>query len=65
MIFPRGDALRGTRSDLNANSVVTRLRHQGHCFLFVGDSEESTERALLEDDLGKCDVLKVAHHGSD
>lgn len=65
VIFPRGDALRGTRSDLNANSVVTRLRHQGHCFLFVGDSEEPTERALLDGDLGKCDVLKVAHHGSD
>lgn len=65
ILFPTGAPLRGTRSDLNANSVVVRLRHQGHCFLFLGDSEEPTERALLGADIGSCDVLKVAHHGSD
>ncbi len=65
VLFPRGDPLKNTRSDLNSNSVVVRLRHQGHCFLFTGDAEEPTERALLDAGLGPCDVLKVAHHGSD
>jgi comEA protein len=64
VLFPSGVKLSNTRSDLNSNSVVTRLTHQGHCMLFTGDSEEPTEQALLSAGLGKCDVLKVAHHGS-
>ncbi len=64
ILFPNGTALSGTRSDLNANSVVTRLTHGDDCFLFVGDSEQPTEQALLTAGLGQCDVLKVAHHGS-
>lgn len=65
VLFPTGTPLRDTRSDLNSNSVVTRLTHGDDCFLFVGDAEEPTERALLNAGLGQCDVLKVAHHGSD
>jgi competence protein ComEC len=65
ILFPRGEALHGTRSDLNANSVVLRLRHLGHCFLLAGDAEEPTERALVASGLGPCEVLKVAHHGSE
>lgn len=64
LLFPTGTALTGTRSDLNANSVVTRLTHGSDCFLFVGDSEAPTEKALLNAGLTQCDVLKVAHHGS-
>lgn len=64
VLFPSGKALRGTRSDLNSNSVVLRLKHQGHCFLLTGDAEEPTERAISSE-LGPCDVLKVAHHGSE
>lgn len=64
ILYPAGSPLSGTRSDLNANSVVTRLTHGDDCFLFVGDSEEPTERALLSAGLAQCDVLKVAHHGS-
>ncbi len=65
ILFPTGSPLTGTRSDLNANSVVTRLTHGSDCFLFVGDSEQPTEAALLSaGGLGQCDVLKVAHHGS-
>ncbi len=60
---PKG-LLTGTRSDLNSNSVVTRLTHGDDCFLFTGDAEEPTEAALLEAGVGQCDVLKVAHHGS-
>lgn len=64
VLFPNGNALTGTRSDLNANSVVTRLTHGSDCFLFVGDSEAPTEEALLNGGIAQCDVLKVAHHGS-
>lgn len=64
ILFPNGAKLTGTRSDLNANSVVTRLTHGSDCFLFAGDSEEPTEQALLTQGLTQCDVLKVAHHGS-
>jgi competence protein ComEC len=64
VLFPTETKLTDTRSDLNSNSVVTRLTHGDDCFLFVGDSEEPTERALLNAGLDQCDVLKVAHHGS-
>jgi beta-lactamase superfamily II metal-dependent hydrolase len=56
--------LGNTRSDLNANSVVTRFTHGEDCILFTGDAEEPTEVALLAAGLGQCEVLKVAHHGS-
>ncbi len=59
-----GKLFTGTRSDLNSNSVVTRLTHGKDCFLFMGDAEEPTERALVEQNVGRCEVLKVAHHGS-
>lgn len=64
VLFPTATPLKNTRSDLNSNSVVTRLTHGSDCFLFTGDSEEPTERALVAAGLGQCDVLKVAHHGS-
>lgn len=64
VLFPRDKKLTDTRSDLNSNSVVTRLTHGKNCFLFTGDSEEPTEMAVLDGGLTQCDVLKVAHHGS-
>jgi competence protein ComEC len=65
VLWPPKAKLRGTRSDLNANSVVLELTHGENCFLFVGDAEEETEVRLLVRGLEQCDVLKVAHHGSD
>ena len=65
VLWPTKTKLRGTRSDLNANSVVLRLVHGDNCFLFVGDAEEETEVRLQVRGLEACDVLKVAHHGSD
>lgn len=64
VLFPTASPLKNTRSDLNSNSVVIRLTHQGHCMLLVGDSEAPTEDALVSRGLGPCEVLKVAHHGS-
>ena len=65
VMFPTGSPLTGTRSDLNANSVVTRLTYGSDCFLFTGDAEEPTEQALVSRGLTPCGVLKVAHHGSE
>lgn len=49
----------------NDDSIVLRLRFGNRVFLLAGDIEKATETALAsgQDDL-RCDVLKVAHHGS-
>ena len=49
----------------NDDSVVLRLRFGEKTFLLTGDIERAAEAALLRmsDDL-RCDVIKVAHHGS-
>lgn len=66
VLNPSGTPLSGTRSDLNSNSVVLRLTHGQRCMLFTGDSEEPTEQALMRGGgIQPCDLLKVAHHGSD
>jgi len=65
VLHPRTTLLKGTRSDLNSNSVVIRMDHQENCFLFTGDAEEPTERDLVNRGIEECDVLKVAHHGSE
>lgn len=64
LLGPAEPKLRGTRSDLNSNSVVVRVTKGDHCMLFTGDAEEPTEQMLLQKGLEPCNVLKVAHHGS-
>ncbi len=64
VLHPQNVLLRNTRSDLNSNSVVIRMTHGNNCFLFTGDAEEPTEHQLVQQGVGTCDVLKVAHHGS-
>jgi len=64
VLFPTDSLLKGTRSDLNSNSLVLLLVHKDMDFLLTGDAEEPTEEALLAAGLGQVDVLKVAHHGS-
>ena len=64
MLAPYDPLLRGTRSDLNSNSVITRIEHGDVCFLMMGDAELETEHQVLEHGLEPCQVLKVAHHGS-
>ena len=55
----------GSRSDVNANSVVARLDFGETRFLFMGDAESPTERWLLAGNADvRARVLKVAHHGS-
>ncbi len=65
VLWPGNSYLRGTRSDLNSNSVVLQVDHGEDCFLFMGDAESPTEVEVSRGGVPQCDVLKVAHHGSD
>ncbi|GIJ75298.1 ComEC/Rec2 family competence protein [Virgisporangium ochraceum] len=61
------EPLRGTRSDVNNNSLIVRAESAGYVFLLVGDAETEQQHALLAryGPAGlRADVLKVAHHGS-
>jgi competence protein ComEC len=54
--------------DPNDYSVVIRLDYGENSFLFTGDAEEFSEKAMLEANSAskfQCDVLKVGHHGSE
>ena len=51
------------RSPENNSSLVLRVQLQSRRLLLTGDIEREAESALL-DRIGKCDILKVAHHGS-
>jgi competence protein ComEC len=65
LLGPPAPPLTGTRSDVNANSVVARLEHGQVRMLLTGDAEAPTERWLLHTGVDlRASVLKVAHHGS-
>lgn len=65
VLGPPAQMHRGSRSDLNNNSVVLMLRHGSFKMLFAGDLEEEAEARMLRHGARlKAAVLKVAHHGS-
>jgi beta-lactamase superfamily II metal-dependent hydrolase len=66
LLGPPEPEIVGSRSDVNANSVVARLDYGSVRFLFTGDAERVTERWLLHERHAdvRARVLKVAHHGS-
>jgi beta-lactamase superfamily II metal-dependent hydrolase len=65
LLGPPEPPITGSRSDVNANSVVLRLDFGETRFLFMGDAESTTERRLLAERADvRARVLKVAHHGS-
>ena len=65
VLGPPVPPVRGTRSDLNNNSVVLRVRVGGTTLLLPGDAEAEQERWLLDRGVDlRADVLKVGHHGS-
>jgi competence protein ComEC len=65
LLSPPVPTITGSRSDVNANSVVLRLDFGHTSFLFTGDAEAATERWLLQSRAKlAAQVLKVAHHGS-
>lgn len=53
--------------DENNNSLVISFDFNDKRYLFCGDIEEEAEELLVNKykDKLKCDVLKIAHHGSD
>jgi competence protein ComEC len=52
-------------SNLNNASIVMRANIGGKIFLFTGDAEIESEKAILASGASiVCDVLKVGHHGS-
>jgi competence protein ComEC len=65
LLSPPEPPIVGSRSDVNANSVVARLDFGATRFLFMGDAETPTERWLMSAGADvRAQVLKVAHHGS-
>ncbi len=49
----------------NDTSIVIQLSYKDNKFLFMGDATSKVEKQLLNKEiLGKIDVLKVGHHGS-
>lgn len=52
-------------SDTNDSSIVVMLEYGSRKFLFTGDISGVIENRLVDNGVDlKCDVLKVAHHGS-
>lgn len=66
VLQPRLPFIDRSRSEANANSVVTRVTAGAVRVLFTGDAETETEERLLAENRAQlgADVLKVAHHGS-
>lgn len=66
-LSPEDPLLSGTRSDPNANSFVIKLSAGDVDVMLTGDAEAETEARVLgtKDVPMQCEVLKVAHHGSE
>ena len=65
VLGPSKALLRGSRDDVNNNSLVALLEYDGKRILFTGDIEAEMEQLILEEELSvPIDILKVAHHGS-
>lgn len=51
--------------DANRNSVAMKLVNGTDSFIFVGDADSSSEKAMCESGIDlSCDVLVPSHHGS-
>jgi len=56
----------GSVEDENEDSLVLEVRYNDMNMLFTGDIGTDTEiRLVREGVLSRCDILKVAHHGSE
>jgi len=65
-LAPSDPLIEGTRSDVNANSVVCRIAYGEVAVLLAGDAGRPAESRLLHERPGslRAAVLKVGHHGS-
>jgi beta-lactamase superfamily II metal-dependent hydrolase len=65
LLGPPSPVIEGADSDVNANSVVSRLDYGKGSVLFAADAEELAEKWLLGSGANlRATVLKVGHHGS-
>ena len=65
LLGPPEPPIANTRSDVNANSVVSRIDFGKVGILFAADAEAQTERGLLDSQANlRAAILKVPHHGS-
>jgi competence protein ComEC len=65
LLGPPNPVIEGADSDVNANSVVSRLDYGKGSVLFAADAEELAESWLLGSGANlHATVLKVGHHGS-
>lgn len=65
VLHPTTEDLLAADGSANERSVVLHIEQDGLNLLFMGDVGEEVELQILERHPGlKCDVLKVAHHGS-
>jgi len=65
LLGPPEPPITNARSNVNANSVVSRIDFGKLGILFAADAEAQTERKLLDGQANlRAAVLKVAHHGS-
>ena len=54
-----------SNADTNNQSIVVKVTYGLNSFIFTGDAEEEEENSIIRKYKGlNCDVLKVAHHGS-
>lgn len=60
-IYPAKDA---ASADVNELSLVLRYADAGYTAIFTGDISAEAERALVEQEVGRVDFYKAAHHGS-
>lgn len=52
-------------SESNNQSIVLKVTYGANSFIFTGDAEEEEESSIIKKFKGlNCDVLKIAHHGS-
>ena len=66
VLSPRPELLSGVASDADGSAVVLEVRSGARSFLLTSDLGREGESELLSARLvAGCDVLKIAHHGSD
>jgi competence protein ComEC len=63
VLNPDCAASAGSASE-NDRSLVIFMRYREFSLLMTGDAGQAAERAMIGQGLTRCDVLKVAHHGS-
>ncbi len=66
-IWPLIYDVKSDKKDENSNCSVFIVHYNGYKIMITGDLDEEGERGIIEtysDELLKCDILKVGHHGS-